>query len=302
MRKAIAMAGIALAVWSALNAFAQRRPPTEAEALAYIYSAFLTQADPGVMGPHVVLGPELQRTFALPSNADGAKVYGALIALSGQKQVEVRRATLQEVVEYGARRGFDRNSGPLYTLDIGEQRFLVQYALQRISISFVGQLGVPDPDPRPMAIKVELGPAKGESAPSAGFATVAMRDSRPQPGPLNLQWTAQFEFNSAALTAEARAALDSEILPKLQAAEIRYLHVSGHADRVGPAEYNQRLSEKRAEAVRAYLVAKGLDESKIGVFTYGKTLPVKSCRAEQGAALIECLAPNRRVVLEVRAP
>lgn len=305
MRKAIAVASIALAVWNVQIAFAQRRPPTEAEALVYIYSAFLTQADPAVMGRQVGLGPELQRALGLPASAEGAKAYDALIALAAQKNPEVRKATLQEVVDYGARRGFDRNRGPLYTLEVGDLRYLVQYDLQRVSISFVGQLGVPDPDPRPMAIQLEPLPAKGESGPAAvaGLTAVTMWDSGPQRGPHNLQWTGQFPLDSAELTADARAALDGEIVPKLlQAGDIRYVHVSGHADRLGPAGYNQRLSEKRAEAVRAHLVAKGVDESKIEIFTYGQTLPVSSCPAEQGAALIQCLAPNRRVVLELRAP
>jgi hypothetical protein len=72
MFKAIAVAGVALAVWSAPVAFAQPRPATEAEALSYIYSAFLTQADPGVMGREVVLGPELQRALALPASENSS--------------------------------------------------------------------------------------------------------------------------------------------------------------------------------------------------------------------------------------
>ena len=283
MFKTIAVGGLALALWSAQAAFAQRGPATEAEALSYIYSAFLTQADPGVMGRQVVLGPELQRALNLPPSTDGAKVYDALIAFAAQKNPEVRKATPQEVAEYGARRGFDRSSGALYTVAVGERRFLMQYDLQRINVSFVGELGLPDPDPRPVALKTETAPMKGESAvPSA------------------LQWSAQFEFNSAELSAEMRAALDNEILPKLANGEIR-VHVSGHADRIGNPDYNKKLSERRAAALRAYLVARGVDESNIEIFSYGTSLPAKDCSAEKGRALIECLAPNRRVVLEVTA-
>lgn len=278
MFKAIAAAGIALALGSAQVAFAQRRPATEADALSYIYSAFLTQADPGVMGREVVLGPELQRALGLPPSNEGPKVYNALIGFAGQKSPEVRKATPQEVAEYGARRGFDRTSGALYTLEIGERKFLVQYDLERINVFFVGQLGVPDPDPRPVALKLDPAPLKVEPA----------------------QWSAQFQFNSAELSAEMRAALDNEILPKLAKGEIR-VHVSGHADRIGNPEYNQKLSERRADALRAYLVEKGVEESKIEIFSYGTTLPAKDCGTEKGRALIECLAPNRRVVLEVTA-
>lgn len=281
MRKAIGMAAIALAVCSAPQAFAQRRPATEADALSYIYSAFLTQADPGVMGHQVLLGPELQRALDLPPSTEGPKVYDALIGFAGQKNPEVRKATPQEVAEYGARRGFDRTSGPLYTVEVGERKFLMLYDLQRLNVSFVGQLGLPDPDPRPVALKLE---------------PVAMKTERPSA----LQWSAQFEFNSAELSAEMRAALDNEIVPKLAKGEIR-VHVSGHADRIGNPDYNQKLSERRADALRAYLVEKGVEESKIEISSYGTTLPAKDCGAEKGRALIECLAPNRRVVLEVTA-
>ena len=291
MFKGIAVAAVALAVCSAQIAFAQRGPATEAEALSYIYSAFLTQADPGVMGRQVVLGPELQRALALPASAQGASVYQALISLIAQNNPDVRKATLQEVVEYGARRGFERNHGPLYALEAGVLKFLIQYDLRSIRIAFVGQLGVPDPDPRPAALKF-----------APGFSPVAVRDAHPQAEPLHLQWSAQFQFDSAELAPDAVAALERDILPRLASgAELRFVHISGHADRLGDAEYNRKLSEKRAEALRAYLVAKGVDESKIEVFSYGTTLPAKDCRGEKGPALIECLAPNRRAVLEITA-
>jgi outer membrane protein OmpA-like peptidoglycan-associated protein len=246
------------------------------------------------MGREVVLGPELQRALALPASAQGANVYQALISLLAQHSPDVRKATLQEVVDYGARRGFERGQGPLYILQAGERKFLIQYDLQSIRIAFVGQLGVPDPDPRPIALK--------------DFSAVAVREAQPQPAPqpqpqpLNLQWSAQFQFDSAELTPEAGAALERDILPRLaNGAELRFVHISGHADRLGDPEYNRKLSEKRAEALRAYLVAKGVDESKIEVFSYGTALPAKDCRGEKGPALIECLAPNRRAVLEITA-
>jgi outer membrane protein OmpA-like peptidoglycan-associated protein len=283
MRTALVMAAMVLAVSTAQTAFAQRRPATEADALSYIHSAFLTQADPGVMGRQVVLGPELQRALGLPASTEGPKVYDALIGFAGQNNPEVRKATPQEVAEYGARRGFDRTSGALYTVEVGERRFLVQYDLQRINVFFVGELGLPDPDPRPVALKVDPAPMKRDPAPPAA-----------------LQWSAQFGFDSAELSPEMRAALDNEILPKLANGEIR-VHVSGHADRIGNPDYNQKLSERRADALRAYLVDKGVEESKIEIFSYGTTLPAKDCGDEKGRALIECLAPNRRVVLEVTA-
>jgi outer membrane protein OmpA-like peptidoglycan-associated protein len=274
----LAMAGALLAAHSAV---AQRRAATPQEALSYIYSAFLTQADPGVMSKGVAIGPELQKELALPDTADGTKVYDALIAIAGRKPVEVRRAAPQEVAEYGPRRGFDPNAHPLYTLEVGELKFLLQYDLQRISIPFIGQLGVPDPEARPMLAKAESGGSKQAS--------------------LNLMWMAAFDYDSASLTPELRERLDNEILPKVvDMPNVRFV-VSGHSDRLGTVDYNRELSEKRAEAVREYLVQKGIDADRIEVFGYGQTLPVKSCPQEKGATLIQCLAPNRRVVVEIQA-
>ena len=73
------------------------------------------------------------------------------------------------------------------------------------------------------------------------------------------------------------------------------------ANRQAALELYQQLSEKRAEAVRAYLVSQGASADKIEVFGFGKTLPVKSCPSAKGRkAEIECLAPNRRVQIEVQ--
>ena len=286
MRKRIAKAwvvGLAMAgaLVAAERAVAQRRAATPQEALSYIYSAFLTQADPGVMSKGVAIGPELQKELALPATADGTKVYDALIAIAGRKTVDVRRATPEEVTAYGPRRGFDPNAHPLYTLEVGELRFLLQYDLQRISIPFIGRLGVADPDPRPVLAKAESGATK-------------------QPA-LNLMWMAVFDYDSANLTPELRERLDNEILPKVVGLPNVRFTVSGHSDRLGTVEYNRELSEKRAEAVRVYLMQKGVDAHRIEVFGYGQTLPVKSCPEEKGATLIHCLAPNRRVVVEIQA-
>ena len=153
---ATALAAIALVAWSTQATFAQRRTSPEADALAYVYSAFLTQADPGVMANPVVLGPELQRELQLPARADGGRVYEALIARAGKNPIDVRASTAQEVAAYGARRGFERGAGrPLYTLEAGSLRYLLQYDLAQLRIAFVGQLGVPDPDPRPAAPKTD---------------------------------------------------------------------------------------------------------------------------------------------------
>ena len=278
----IALAGVLHAGVS----LAQRRPATEAEAMSYITSAFISQADPGAMSSGVALGPELEKALGLPPGTDRVKVYQAVVPLADDPRLEVRRAAPADVADYGARRGFDPASPhPLFTVQTSKVKLLVQYDLKAFNIVFVGQLGVPDPDPVVVA--------KADSAAPAPS----------KPALVNLAWTAEFSYGSAELTPEARARLDGEIVPKLIASkEIRYLNVYGHSDRTGSAEHNRKLSERRAAAVRDYLVSKGVDPDNIEVFGYGQTLPVKSCRDEkERSALIECLAPNRRIVVEIQA-
>ena len=284
MRTAILFVALASAVHGEL-AVAQRRPASEADALSYITSAFISQADPGALSPKVALGPELEKALGLQPGSDRVKVYQAVIPLVDDPTLEVRRAPPVDVATYGARRGLTANAAhPLYTVTAGKVRLLVQYDLQALNILYVGQLGLPDPDPAPAPVAAVTGASN--SAPL-----------------VNVAWTAEFAYGSAELSAEVRARLDTEVVPKLVGSkDIRYLHVYGHSDRTGSQEYNRRLSERRAEAVRAYLVSRGIDAGKIEVFGFGQTLPVKSCADEKDRrALIECLAPNRRFVVELQA-
>jgi OOP family OmpA-OmpF porin len=153
------------------------------------------------------------------------------------------------------------------------------------------EAAAPAPAPAPVATPRAAEPVKPAAAPAPK-----------KPAVVNLASTELFEFNKATLTADARAKLDAEVIAKLKdLGDIRYVNVNGHADRLGTPQYNQRLSERRAEAVRAYLVSKGADSAKVEVFGFGKTLPVQSCPDNsKRPALIECLAPNRRVVVEVQ--
>lgn len=157
----------------------------------------------------------------------------------------------------------------------------------------------PAPPPAPVATPTPA-PKPPEPKP------VAKPEPPKKPAVISVTSTGLFEFDKAALTAEARGKLDKEIVARAQEfASIALVHVDGHADRLGSVQYNQKLSEKRADAVRAYLVSKGFDGSKIETLGSGKTNQVKSCPDKTGGkadrkALIECLAPNRRVVVEVK--
>ena len=142
---------------------------------------------------------------------------------------------------------------------------------------------------------------RAEPAPAPAPQPVAKPEPK-KPAIVNLASTELFEFNQATLTPAARAQIDSEVIAKLKdIGSLRYIIINGHADRLGSPQYNQKLSEKRADAVRAYIVSKGADASKVDTIGFGKTLQVKSCPDQKDRkALIECLSPNRRVVVEIQ--
>jgi OOP family OmpA-OmpF porin len=182
------------------------------------------------------------------------------------------------------------------------------------ALAFIGACATepekPAPKPAPAAPPPAPTPEVRAAPPPPPPAPVAKAEPKPEPKPeapkkpavVNLASTELFEFNKAVLTQEARGKLDAEVIGKLRdLKDVRYIIVNGHADRIGSAQYNQRLSEKRAEAVRAYLVSKGVDAAKVETLGFGKTLPVKACPDQkERKATIECLAPNRRVVVEVQ--
>ena len=81
-----------------------------------------------------------------------------------------------------------------------------------------------------------------------------------------------FEFDSYALADNARSALDQDARLLRDNADVR-ITVEGHCDERGTAEYNQALGEKRAQAARDYLVAAGIDASRLQIISYGKERP-----------------------------
>ena len=122
----------------------------------------------------------------------------------------------------------------------------------------------------------------------------------------SLQSDAIFAFGKADLNAAAKDQLDKNVLAKLgNCAQIKVFLITGHTDRIGSQQGNQKLSEKRADAVKAYLVSKGVKADGIETMGAGKTQAVPGVKCDDKLPrkkLIECLAPNRRVVIEVAGP
>lgn len=118
---------------------------------------------------------------------------------------------------------------------------------------------------------------------------------------ITLQSEEAFDFNIAALKNDARQKIDKDVMEKLATcAQVDLIIVTGHTDLIGNHQDNQKLSEKRADIVAAYLVSKGIT-AQIDTMGMGKTQQIKACNDKLAhAKLIECLAPNRRIVIEGR--
>src|SRR5687767_9416632 len=96
--------------------------------------------------------------------------------------------------------------------------------------------------------------------------------SSAQPRPLEpMAASLLFGFDRVELSAAEGAKLD-RLLAGLRAKKLRLAAV-GHADRIGPASYNQRLSQRRADAVKAYLVGKEVDPGSVGTSAKGEREP-----------------------------
>ena len=121
--------------------------------------------------------------------------------------------------------------------------------------------------------------------------------------PIRLEADALFDFDSAALTDEGRDRLDRVLtqLPDRSMLQDKRITITGFTDKLGPAGYNQKLSEKRAQAVHDYLVAKGMRDEAIDARGLGAANPLVDCEGKRGNALIDCLAPNRRTEIEFSA-
>jgi OOP family OmpA-OmpF porin len=130
-----------------------------------------------------------------------------------------------------------------------------------------------------------------------GADPVAQQQPVPAPIPvpprkLTLGGDANFDFDQATLTADARARLD-RLADQAKGIAFQQVTVDGYTDSMGTAAYNVALSERRAQSVAAYLREHGLDARQYATHGYGKANPVASNATEAGRA------QNRRVEIQL---
>ena len=144
-----------------------------------------------------------------------------------------------------------------------------------------------DPD----LVKVVAPPAQPPVVPPA------KPPAKPEPiKPVNTKVTfaadAFFDFDKSVLKPEAKAKLD-DLVGKLKGINLEVIIAVGHTDGIGSDAYNNKLSVRRAESVKAYLVSKGIEPNRVYTEGKGKKQPVADNKTAEGRA------KNRRVEIEV---
>ena len=134
------------------------------------------------------------------------------------------------------------------------------------------------PAPEPVAPKAAPAPAPAPQPPAATKVTYAA--------------DAFFDFDKSVLKAEGKAKLD-DLVGKVSGINLEVIIAVGHTDSVGSDAYNQKLSVKRSEAVKAYLVSKGIEKNRVYTEGKGEKQPVADNKTKEGQA------KNRRVEIEV---
>ena len=173
-------------------------------------------------------------------------------------------------------------------------------------------LAYPYYEPAPVIVeRVYEAPRFYEPAPAQRFeersyAQIAPEERRerpaaPPPAPRLERYTLSarelFEFDQATLRSP-QPKLDEIAQAMKRHPEIDRVTITGHTDRLGSEAYNMKLSQRRAEAVKAYLVARGVEARRLTAVGKGEAHPVVQCPDTARAELIRCLEPNRRVEVE----
>jgi len=156
----------------------------------------------------------------------------------------------------------------------------------------------PKPEPAPAPVPApapEVRPAPPPPAP------------KPKPAAEKVTFTATvgFDFDKALVKPEGKTRLD-QLANRIGGINLEVVIAIGHADVIGSDAYNQKLSVRRAEAIKAYLASKGIEPNRIYTEGKGEKQPVTGDKCKKlgpehrsNKKLVACLAPDRRVEIEV---
>jgi OOP family OmpA-OmpF porin len=140
-------------------------------------------------------------------------------------------------------------------------------------------------------------PAKPATPAAPGTPAAPAPAARPAPASVRqsivIQADALFDFDKSVVRPDGRKSID-EALAQLNGVDLEMVIATGHTDSIGTEAYNQKLSERRAAAVKDYLVSKGIPASKVTTIGKGKSQPVATNKTKEGRQ------KNRRVDIEFK--
>jgi OmpA-OmpF porin, OOP family len=147
----------------------------------------------------------------------------------------------------------------------------------------------PAAPPKPAAPAAPATPSKptAPAKPAAKPAPASVKQA------VVIQADALFDFDKSVLRPDGRKSID-DALAKLKGVDIEMVIATGHTDSIGTEAYNQKLSERRAAAVKDYLVSKGIPAAKITTIGKGESQPVATNKTAEGRQ------KNRRVDIEFK--
>jgi OOP family OmpA-OmpF porin len=235
----------------------------------------------------------------------GAQVARASDSFSGTGAVQILGPNpSKRDTSYKVGLGLQYEVSPSFLVRAEAERYRIDDAvgnrgdINMFSVSLVVPIGrVPAPAPRAMPVSSYVAPTLMAELP------------RPIPEPVAPRQRASFSadslfaFDAATLRPEGRSVLDG-FMAQLGGLEFDTIGIEGHTDRLGAAAYNQRLSLRRAEAVKEHFVVQGrIAPEKLKVSGKGESSPItgpEDCKGQMATPqLIACLQPDRRVVVEV---
>jgi OOP family OmpA-OmpF porin len=216
---------------------------------------------------------------------------------------------------------------PALSLRLEAERYRVNDAVGRhgdvdlVTLGLVYRFGGPANPVKTAAYAPSVAPAEPVETPAAPIAApaptviaapaAAPSPAIPLPTPVapapwvkvKLEADSLFGFDQDKLQADGKSALD-KLIQELRTVNVDAIQITGHTDRLGSSAYNAKLSQRRAEAVKSYLMQAGnMASEKITATGVGSQQPVtlaSDCKGTQASrALITCLRADRRVEVEV---
>ena len=148
------------------------------------------------------------------------------------------------------------------------------------------------PAPAPAAVPAPKPPPPPEPKPRAPEPAKPAEKPKPVAEKVTFAADVLFDFDKAVIKPEGKSKLD-DISSKTKGVNLEVVIAIGHADSIGSDAYNQRLSVRRAESVKAYLVSKGVEANRVYTEGKGEKQPVADNKTKEGRA------KNRRVEIEV---